>query len=171
MTKRQLLIAISIALLAMALILVYLFTIPKQTISYEKSMLIDNIGSFETAAETCMELYKNNKDDSDVWLFNVDVNMDSLVCYNSNGQLRYPLTQEQKQAFTTVKAVFRLDHLGFANLFVNEDFASFGIENGRASFIYSPSARKPNFVNLPEHNDNDRIFVEQITDNWFYACK
>jgi len=171
MTKRKLLIAISIALLAMALILVYLFTIPKQTISYEKSMLIDNLGSFETAAETCMELYNNNKDDSDGWLFNLDADMNNLVCYNSGSQSRYPLTQEQKQAFTTVKAVFRLDHLGFANLFVNEDFASFGIENGRASFIYSPSARKPNFVNLPEHNDNDRIFVEQITDNWFYACK
>ena len=171
MTKRRLFIVISVALLAMALILVYLFTIPKQTISYEKAMLTDNIGSFETAAETCMELYKSNKDDSNVWLFNVDVDIESLVCYNSSGQSRYPLTQEQKQAFTTVKSVFRLDHLGFANLFVNEDFASFGIENGRASFIYSPTNQKPNFVNSPEHSDNNNIFVEQVTDKWFYACK
>lgn len=171
MTKRKLLIAISVALLAMVLILVYLLTIPKQTISYEKSMLTDNISSFETAAETCMELYKSNKDDSEAWMFNVDVDMESLVCYNDSGQSRYQLTQEQKQAFTTVKDVFRLDHLGFANLFVNENFASFGIENGRASLIYSPSNQKPNFVNSPEHSDNNRIFVEQVTDKWFYACK
>ncbi len=171
MTKRKLLIVISVALLAMALILVYLFTIPKQTVSYEKTMLTDNIGSFETAAETCMELYKSNKDDSDVWLFNLDADINNLVCYNSGNQSRYPLTQEQKQAFTTVKSVFRLDHLGFANLFVNEDFASFGIENGSASFIYSPTNQKPNFVNSPEHSDNDSIFVEQVTDKWFYACK
>lgn len=171
MTKRKLPVAISVVLLAMALILVCLLTIPKQTISYEKSMLTDNIGSFETAAETCMELYNNNKDDSDVWLFNLDADMNNLVCYNSSGQSCYPLTQEQKQAFTTVRAVFRLDHLGFANLFVNENFASFGIENGRASFIYSPSNQKPNFVNLPEHSDNDGIFVEQVTDKWYYACK
>ncbi len=164
-------IVISVALLAMALILVYLFTIPKQTVSYEKTMLTDNIGSFETAAETCMELYKSNKDDSDVWLFNLDADINNLVCYNSGNQSRYPLTQEQKQAFTTVKSVFRLDHLGFANLFVNEDFASFGIENGSASFIYSPTNQKPNFVNSPEHSDNDSIFVEQVTDKWFYACK
>lgn len=171
MTKRILLIATCFALLVIVAISVCLLIVPKQTISYEKSMLTDNIGSFETAAETCMELYNSNKDDSDVWLFNVDVDMDSLVCYNSNGQSRYPLIQEQKQAFATVKSVFRLDHLGFANLFVNENFASFGIENGRASFIYSPSNQKPNFVNLPEHSDNSRIYVEQVTDKWFYACK
>jgi len=170
-TKRKILLTAGFVLLIIVAMSVYLLIAPKKTISYERSMLTDNISSFETAAKTCMELYRNNKDDSDVWLFDLDADMNSMVCYNSNGQLRYPLTQEQKQAFTTVKAVFRLDHLGFANLFVNEDFASFGIENGRASFIYSPSARKPNFVNLPEHNDNDRIFVEQITDNWFYACK
>ena len=83
----------------------------------------------------------------------------------------YPLTEEQKKAFVTVKSVFRLDHLGFECLYVNENFATFGIANGRASFIYSKSNQKPDFVNLAEITDKNRVYVEKITDNWFYACK
>ena len=81
------------------------------------------------------------------------------------------LTEEQKKAFVTVKSVFRLDHLGFECLYVNENFATFGIANGRASFIYSKSNQKPDFVNLAEITDKNRVYVEKITDNWFYACK
>ena len=81
------------------------------------------------------------------------------------------LTEEQKKAFVTVKSVFRLDHLGFEYLYVNENFATFGIANGRASFIYSKSNQKPDFVNLAEITDKNRVYVEKITDNWFYACK
>ena len=81
------------------------------------------------------------------------------------------LTEEQKKAFVTVKSVFRLDHLGFECLYVNENFATFGIANGRASFIYSKSNQKPDFVNLAEITDKNRVYVEEITDNWFYACK
>ena len=33
------------------------------------------------------------------------------------------LTEEQKKAFVTVKSVFRLDHLGFECLYVNENSA------------------------------------------------
>ena len=62
-------------------------------------------------------------------------------------------------------------HLGFECLYVNENFATFGIANGRASFIYSKSNQKPDFVNLAEITDKNRVYVEKITDNWFYACK
>lgn len=54
--------------------------------------------------------------------------------------------------------------------YVNNDFVVFGIINGRASFIYSPYNKKPDFVNSPK-GDEDNIFVEMITNNWFYACK
>ena len=96
--------------------------------------------------------------------------MNNLVCYNSEGQSYYSLTQEQKLEFMIVKSVFRLDHQGLSNLFVNNYFVAFGIANGRASFIYSPYNKKPDFVNSPKE-DNDNIFVERITNNWFYACK
>lgn len=46
-----------------------------------------------------------------------------------------------------------------------------GIANGRASFIYSKYNQKPNFVNLSEITNKNCIYVEKITDKWFYACK
>ena len=142
----------------------------KQTVSYKKSMLTDNISSFETAAKTAMALYEDGNEDG-VWLFTVDTDANNLACYNGYEHLLYPLTEEQKKAFVTVKSVFRLDHLGFECLYVNENFATFGIANGRASFIYSKSNQKPDFVNLAEITDKNRVYVEKITDNWFYACK
>lgn len=161
---------ITCIVLLIMVIAVFLKNGIKPEISYDKSMLNDNKNSFETAAKTCMDYYKENADGDDVWLFNVDVDKNNLICYNSNGQCCYSLTQEQNQAFETVKSVFRLDHLGLENVFVNDSFAAFGIANGRASIIYSPSDKKPDFVNSPKEN-NDDIFVEKITDNWFYACK
>lgn len=82
----------------------------------------------------------------------------------------YSLTPYQKQAFDTVKSIFRLDHHGLENIFVNDNFVVFGIENGRASFIYSLSDKKPDFVNSPKE-ENENIFVEKIDDKWYYACR
>lgn len=170
MRKMKRLIIICFVMLSIVVITVFLKNAIKPAISYEESIITDNKNSFEIAAKTCMDYYKDNKDDDDVWLFNVDIDMNNLICYNNNGQSYYSLTQEQKQAFMTIKSVFRLDHLGLENLFVNEHFVAFGIANGRASFIYSPSDQKPDFVNSSKEN-TDNIFVERITNNWFYACK
>ena len=170
MKRKTLLIAAGFVLLAVIILAVYFINTPKQTVSYKKSMLTDNISSFETAAKTAMALYEDGNEDG-VWLFAVDTDANNLACYNGYEHLLYPLTEEQKKAFVTVKSVFRLDHLGFECLYVNENFATFGIANGRASFIYSKSNQKPDFVNLAEITDKNRVYVEKITDNWFYACK
>lgn len=170
MNKRKRLIITCFVVLSIVVIAVLIKKAIKPVVSYDESMLTDNINSFEIAAKTCMDYYKNNRDDNDVWLFNVDIDMNNLICYNNNEQAYYSLTQEQKQAFITIKSVFKLDHQGLENVFVNEHFVSFGVANGRASFIYSLSNQKPDFVNSPKEN-NDNIFVEKITNNWFYACK
>lgn len=142
----------------------------RPAISYDKSILTENQDSFESVANICMDYYSESADDNDVWLFSVDIDNNELFCYNNNEQHCYSMKQEQKQVFADVKSVFRLDHLSLANIFVNDDFVSFGIDNGRCSFIYSPYNKKPDFVNSPEFNEND-IYVEKIMDNWFYACK
>ena len=155
MSKRKRLIIICFVVLSIVVIAVFIKKAIKPVISYDESMLTDNI---------------DNRDDNDIWLFNVDIDMNNLVCYNNNEQVYYSLTQEQKQAFTTIKSVFKLDHQGLENVFVNEHFVAFGVANGRASFIYSPSNQKPDFVNSSKEND-DNIFVEKIINNWFYVCK
>lgn len=103
-------------------------------------------------------------------MFCVDDNADGLICYKDDKQQYYSLTLEQQQAFITVKSVFRLDHNSLSYLYVNDNFVSFGILNGRASFVYSASNEKPDFVNFPNEGEN-KIFVEKITDNWYYTCK
>ncbi|MCM1227611.1 MAG: hypothetical protein NC320_09390 [Clostridium sp.] len=168
--KRNRLIIICLTALSVLVIIVFLKIGIKPTISYNKSMLVDNKNSFEIAAKICMNYYKESEATDDVWLFSVSGDINNLICYNNNERCLYSLTQEQRQAFTKVKSVFRLDHQGLEYLYVNDDFVVFGIINGRASFIYSPYNKKPNFVNSPK-GDEDNIFVEKIISNWFYACK
>lgn len=170
MRKRNRLIIICFTVL-LILVIAFFFKIGiKPKISYKKSMLVDNQNSFETAAKICMNYYKENEDTDDVWLFSISTDMNNLHCYNNNEHCLYSLTQEQRETFITVKSVFRLDHQSLEYLYVNNDFVVFGIINGRASFIYSPYNKKPDFVNSPK-GDEDNIFVEKITNNWFYACK
>lgn len=170
MKKRTCLIIIICAVLLIMAIVVFLKIRTKPTISYDKAMLTDYQNSFETAAKTCIEYHKEDDNADDFWLFCVDANADGLICYNEDEQQYYSLTTEQQQAFITVKSVFRLDHNGLSYLYVNDNFVSFGILNGRASFVYSASNEKPDFVNSPNEEEN-KIFVEKITDNWYYTCK
>ena len=132
---------------------------------------LTSVFCFKSASAATDGEWKYELENGGVWLFTVDTDANNLACYNGYEHLLYPLTEEQKKAFVTVKSVFRLDHLGFECLYVNENFATFGIANGRASFIYSKSNQKPDFVNLAEITDKNRVYVEKITDNWFYACK
>ncbi len=167
--KKKPLIITCFTVLSILVIAAFLKIGIKPTISYNKSMLADNQNSFETIAKACMEYHKKNAaaDADEVCLYTIDKNANNLVCCHN---WQYYLTQEQRQAFITVKSVFRLDHQSLEYLYVNNDFVVFGIINGRASFIYSPYNKKPDFVNSPK-GDEDNIFVEKITNNWFYACK
>lgn len=167
MSKRKVLAIICFLVLLIAILAVSIMNWIGPVISYDEAMLTDNISSFESAARICMDYHENNEG---VSLFNIDTDKHSLICYNNDGQFIYSLTQEQNQAFVTIISVFRLDHLGLENVFANDNFASFGIANGRASFIYSHSDKKPDFVNSP-NEDFDDIYVEKITNNWYYACR
>ena len=69
-----------------------------------------------------------------------------------------------------VKSVFRLDNHCLDCLSVFDNNVVFKIVNERATFIYSVFDEKPNFINSRKEN-NDNIFVEKITDNWYYACR
>ena len=115
-------------------------------ISYDKTVFTDHRNSFEIAAKTCIKYHKEDNNDY-FWLFCVDDNVDGLICYKDDKQQYYSLTLEQQQAFITVKSVFRLDHNSLSYLYVNDNFVSFGILNGRASYVYSASNesnRQPN---------------------------
>ena len=81
MKRKTLLIAAGFVLLAVIILAVYFINTPKQTVSYKKSMLTDNISSFETAAKTAMALYEDGNEDG-VWLFTVDTDANNLACYN-----------------------------------------------------------------------------------------
>ena len=170
MKKKKCFIIISFIALLTIVIAIFLIISYGPPISYDKSILAENQDRFESAANICMDYHKESTDDNDVWLFSVDIDNNKLFCYNNNGHHCYSMTQEQKQIFSDVKSVFILDHHGLEYLYVNDYFVSFGINNGRCSFIYSPYNKKPDFVNSPEF-DESNIYVEKIMDNWFYACK
>ena len=62
MKRKTLLIAAGFVLLAVIILAVYFINTPKQTVSYKKSMLTDNISSFETAEKTAMALYEDGNE-------------------------------------------------------------------------------------------------------------
>lgn len=155
-----------LVLAAVSVILIFIFRGP--VISYDKSRFTDNKESFEIVANTCINFHNKSNKAEEGWIYSIDYNKNNLICYHN--QEHYSLNQEEKQAVITVTSVFYLDHHGLDWLFVNNNFVVFGIANGRASFIYSLSGKKPDFVNSPKFNEHN-IWVEKITDKWFYACR
>lgn len=102
--------------------------------------------------------YNQNAGNDEVRLYGIDADINNLFCYNNDQY--YSLNSKQKQAFNTVKSIFRLDHHGLENIFVNDNFVVFGIENGRASLVFSLSDKKPDFVNSPKE-ENEHVFIEK----------
>lgn len=162
--KKYIIVIITLLLIT----IIFLKVIQHPVISFDKSMLLNNQNSFEIAADLCIKNYKENAISSEVWIYSFNSNSNNLFCNNNEQYCN--LTQDQKQAFITIKSIFQLDHQNLDCIYVVDDFVAFGIVNGRASFIYSINGVKPSFVNRPDESI-DNIYIEKIDRNWYYACR
>ena len=154
MKKRAHIISIvCIFVLCILLIVWYISTCVGPIISYDPDKLLNYEDEYTQIAELCyqdyLQLSENDNIEYSVYLFN--------------------LTDEKYQALKTIYDNYRLDKHDLDFIGACDNFVSFGIANGRASFIYSVNNEKPNFVNRPD-DDYKSIWVEKITDHWYYAC-
>jgi hypothetical protein len=139
-------------------------------ISYDPDKLLNYEDEYTQIAELCyqdyLQLSENDNIEYSVYLFNLDKKR--LTSYNPEKHT-ISLTDEKYQALKTIYDNYRLDKHDLDFIGACDNFVSFGIANGRASFIYSVNNEKPNFVNRPD-DDYKSIWVEKITDHWYYAC-
>ena len=171
MKKRAHIISIvCIFVLCILLIVWYISTCVGPIISYDPDKLLNYEDEYTQIAELCyqdyLQLSENDNIEYSVYLFNLDKKR--LTSYNPEKHT-ISLTDEKYQALKTIYDNYRLDKHDLDFIGACDNFVSLGIANGRASFIYSVNNEKPNFVNRPD-DDYKSIWVEKITDHWYYAC-
>lgn len=149
-----------------SIVLIY----PRPRISFDKNIMLDNKDAYTEIAQLCYKDFQKNTTDTEA-TYIIDEN-DEIIRLSTNVTDTVPIQLDivQSEYSDRIKETFELDDHCVSSIFVHDGFVSFGIANGRASFIYSTSDKKPDFVNSP-NEDFDDIYVEKITDNWYYACR
>lgn len=159
---------IILSLIAIAITYYFLFG-NKPAISYDKNRLLNNKEYYVEIAEICLEhRNQHGKDIICVIPGMGQVNAFKMYCYECDTYIA--LAENQIVAAKAVERSFGLDHTSLDAIRVYENFVSFGVVTGRASFIYSENNKKPSFVNSPDESGK-KPFVKKITDNWYYACR
>lgn len=137
-------------------------------ISYDKNFFLDNQNAYNIIAQLCLSNFDKTADSTMIYTYSFSKDMQSLFCLNNEAMIQ--LNDEQIKAASTVNNTFRLDKHSLECIRVTNDKVIFGIANGRASLIYSKTDAKPDFVNTT-NDKSERICVDKITDNWYFACK
>lgn len=160
---------IAIGVIFLPVILYILFFVVKERpgISYDKNVILDNEVAYTSIAKLCYENYCKNGLYDDIYTYAVDYNDKVILCYHDNNKIY--LSDRQFKNYEIIKSTYRLDKQIFDRIYVYDTFVTFANENGRSSFIYSVNKEEPIYINRPD-DDNTDIYVEKITDNWYYAC-
>ena len=167
--KTALAAGIIILLLAAIGVIYYLLFGSKPPISYDKNRLLDNKDYYMEIAEICLEhRNQHGKDIICVIPGMEQVNEFKMYCYECDTYIAR--TENQTASAKAVERSFHLDDKPLDAIRVYENFVSFGVVTGRASFIYSKNNLKPSFVNNPDESGR-KPFVQKITDKWYYVCK
>ncbi len=134
-----------------------------------KDILIPNEGDYTQIAEI---YYEDSQKYTDLILAyspcyeNADGEF-LIHCYSLKHDI--VISADAYRAFQIVNGSFRLDKHQLERVYVYDTFVTFGIENGRESFIYSVEGKKPSYVNNP-NEESKRNRIRKITDHWYYAC-
>lgn len=170
MKKKTVLTVGIIILLLVTIVAIYYFLFGNNPpISYDKNRLLDNNEYYVEIAEIYLEhRNQHGKDIICVIPGMRQVNAFKMYCYECDTYIA--LAEDQIVAAKAMECSFGLDHTSLDAIRVYENFVSFGVVTGRASFVYSENSKKPSFVNDPDENGK-KPFVQKITDNWYYACR
>ncbi len=136
------------------------------SISYDEDIILKNESSYTNIAKMCYEDYSKYNTNR-VYSYYVDIKNKQIVCYLSDKRIR--LNNIQLNDYVIIQSTYKLDKHSLSRIYAYDTFVSFGIENGRASFIYSANKKKSKYINTP-NDDKKSIYVEKITDHWYYAC-
>lgn len=145
--------------------LIYILNI--QEVSYDSKSFFENQSYYETMAKLCYDDFTQN-DDIDIGsYYPYRGRNDYIECFFDEHKLM--MTENECIACDKVCRVFRLDKHCLCTITAHDNFVVFGIENGRASFIYSVNDSMPTFVNSYKENRGD-VCIRKITANWYFAC-
>lgn len=164
--KNVILIAVIIVVLSVAFVVWFR---PGYHYSYDKNQFLDNEQSYTEIARLFLE--HRALHDKDI-IGNIVgagvVDEFTLYCSECNTKFNVNVTESGK----AVRHSFYLAKQGLDGIYTSDNFVSFGIVTGVASFIYSENGEKPTFVNKPNgQSETKKPYIEKITDNWYYACK
>lgn len=162
MKKKLVLTIISLFLLLILINVIIFFERP--VISYNKNILLDNECFYSKTAELYYQDYIIRNLNNTFVYFNEDK---FITCYTE--KYKFELSDEEYDNYKIVYDSYRLDKESLNRIYVYDTFVAFCTINGRTSFVYSVNGQKPKYVNNPE-DQKKRIYVEKITDNWYYLC-
>lgn len=162
--RKKLVFTIIFLLIILIIIVIIFFNRP--IISYNKNTLLDNEYFYTQTAELYYQDYiKQNT--NDIFSYST-VNDDKFITCNTQNY-KFELSSEEYDNYKIVYDSYRLDKISLDRIYVYDTFVAFCNESGRTSFVYSVNGQKPIYVNSPK-DQNKKIYIEKITDNWYYAC-
>ncbi len=166
---------IKILLFVMVIVIISLYFefVSHPVISYDKDKILNNSNCYKEVAECFLEDYRKYNSDDIFCYTNVSKEISGAYsqCVVEQFEHKVYIPDNIFEMYSKLESDFRLDKLCLSCISVYDSFVVFGIENGRASIIYSKYDEIPQYVNggtvVDKEKDN---YIEKITDNLYYAC-
>ena len=151
-----------------AVVLIYLILCYGPLIQFQKERLTENEQAYTDFALFCYQCYTMDYKNGEVYSYLIDEEFKHLTC--GTNDKTYPMDEKQAESARIVCSTYSVCENTLEGVYVSNNFVILGIVNGRGSLIYSINKKKPKFVNHPDE-ERCSIFVEKITDHWYYVCK
>ena len=160
---------IIVSAVLIAVVLIYLILCYGPLIQFQKERLTENEEAYNDFALFCYECYTSDCKSGEIYSYAIDRdNPKELICYTTD--VIYSLNKKQAESAKIVCSTYSVCENTLDRIYIADNFVILGIVNGRGSLIYSINKKKPKFVNHPDE-ERCSIFVEKITDHWYYVCK
>lgn len=131
-----------------------------------QDLIITNENAYTKIADICYQNYLNQNRVMSHYEIHNEKNNYELFCSSTNMEIL--LNEENINNAKTILDSYYVDKHLLLCITVDEDFITFRNNAGRASIIYSPTNKRPQFVNA-SFDDFICIQISKIKDNWYYA--
>ena len=126
------------------------------------------INEYTNIAQSYYNDYSKYNTESLVYSVPTSNSGSSIICYSDQYEHRFDLTADEMNNISAIQKQYRLDKQSLDYIAVYCGFVAFCNNNHRASYVYSLNNQKPEFISTP-NNDNKKISVSKITDNWYFV--
>lgn len=133
---------------------------------YSKDAIINNADTYTAFADYCYQCYKSDSITNECIVYSYDNQENEL--YSFSKDKHHMLNDDQIELLNTIKSTFYIGEKNFDHIRVIDNFVVLMVLEDRGTVIYSIDGSKPKFY-LPDEQDKCRIYVEKISDHWYFA--